>query len=96
MELDTSFLDQPRKVSINGPQSMTPGAYTKHGTGANSDPEDLQHQDSLVFARGGAPFFLDHRNSAFQNVFFLNNVIPERFPTKASFFSSSSSLVSHT
>ena len=57
MELDTSFLDQPRKVSINGPQSMTPGAYTKHGTGANSDPEDLQHQDSLVFARGGAPFF---------------------------------------
>jgi hypothetical protein len=74
---------------------MTPGAYTKHGTGANSDPEDLQHQDSLVFARGGAPFFLDHRNSAFQNVFFLNNVIPERFPTKASFFSSSSSLVSH-
>jgi hypothetical protein len=49
---------------------MTPGAYTKHGTGANSDPEDLQHQDSLVFARGGAPFFLDHRNSAFQNVFF--------------------------
>jgi len=58
-------------------------------------PFHLQHQDSLVFTRGRGPFFGIIGILHFKAFIFGKNVIPERFPTQASFFSSSSSLASH-
>ena len=57
-------------------------------------PTHVQQQDSLVFT-GRRSFFFYHWNSAFQSLFFSNNVIRGRFHAKFHFFSYSVAFVGH-